>query len=106
MYSSATTAALQRLMARWCRQVDVVLRRGSTTLAAQSMALALPTSRGAREGRSAGAAGAQADVVLWGAPTLNIAVGDRFTWDGVACEVVLVRPGRTLATVAEAVLIR
>lgn len=84
---------------------SLVLRRGATTLAAQSVAIHIPP-RVARERLTESGEAAQADVEVWGSVALDIQRGDRFTWDGTLCEVTFVRPGREAATIAEAVALR
>ena len=84
---------------------SLVIRRGTTTLTAQLVAVAT-LGRASRERQTAGSLATQADVEVWGPPSLDIARGDRFTWDGLAHEVTLVRGGRTVATVAEAVQVQ
>lgn len=84
--------------------VPVAFRRGATTLAAQHVALV--ALKGASERRSEGGRASHADVEVWGLPTLDVAVGDRFTWNGAVCEIVFVRQERVAATVAEAVVLQ
>lgn len=67
----------------------LVLRRGATTLAAQLVALVVEQR-------------VSKQVRIWGAPDLDIAVGDWFTWNSMRCKVTLVAPERTTATVAAA----
>lgn len=83
--------------------VSVALRRGNSTLPAQTVRIA---RRGAAQRRdSAGATQATTAVVVMGATTLDIQVADRFTHEGILYEVVFVRPNRRAATVAEATAI-
>lgn len=102
MWSPATTQALANLILAACTEA-LVLRRGSSTRAAQLVALAL-TARVPTEQRSDGGQATTAAVQVVGAPSLDIQPGDRFTWHGRSCTVRFVRPDRTTATVAEALL--
>lgn len=88
---------LSTLAARWHR-VSVVIRRGATTLPAQSVRLS--SSSGSRVG-SNGLSEAQAGGIVQGAPTLDIQTDDRFTANGVVYRVVFVRPFRTHETIAD-----
>lgn len=83
--------------------VSVALRRGNTTLAAQTVRIARRSGHQRRD--SAAASQATTDVVVMGATTLDIQVGDRFTYNNVLYEVEFVRPNRRAATVAEATAI-
>lgn len=80
--------------------LSVALRRGATTLAAQSV-------RVARIARAPQAVGSQVSasvmsVVVLGPVDMNVQVGDRFTADGIVYEVTAVRPNQRSATMAEA----
>lgn len=88
------------LIGRW-RTVDLTLRRDGETLSAQACRVRVESSRG--EPSTVGQAGAEARgrAVLWGATTLDVAVEDRFTLDGVLYRVTFVRPGRSVATWAD-----
>jgi hypothetical protein len=85
-------------------EVSVIIRRGGSTLAAQSVRVARTGGQG-MERDSEGAQQATGRVVVLGATTLDIEAQDRFSVAGVLYEVVLVRPNRTAATVAEARLV-
>ncbi len=81
--------------------VSVALRRGTATLAAQTMrveGMALQS----RIADSAGGQQSQAMAVILGATDLDIRPGDRFTLAGVLYEVVFVQPNRRAGTQAEA----
>ena len=99
------TIAQQQASLRRRYTTSLVIRRGSTTLTAQLVAL-VALGRASRERITASGQSSQADVEVWGDPVLNIAVGDRFTWDGLAHEVILVRGGRTVATIADAIQVQ
>lgn len=80
---------------------SVILRRGSLTVAAQTMRIARMGGQG--QNRESATAGEQRGrVVILGATTLDIQVDDRLTVDDVLYRVTFVRPNRTAATMAEA----
>ena len=81
-------------------QVSVAIRRGSTTLAAQTVRIA-GTGHG-QEKQGQAAQQASGPVVVLGSTSLDIQNGDRFTTGGVLYEVVFVRPNRRAGVVAEA----
>lgn len=83
--------------------VSLAFRRGNTTLVAQTVRIARRSVRQRRD--SAAASQATTDVVVMGAATLDIQVGDRFTHNGILYEVEFVRPNRRAATMAEATAI-
>jgi hypothetical protein len=85
--------------------VSLVLRRGATTLTAQTVRVERKGIGQARTADSAGAEQASGTVVILGATTLNIQPQDRFTLDGRLYEVTLVSPNRLAATQAEAQVI-
>lgn len=85
--------------------VPVAFRRGVATLPVQDVSL-VSLTRASIERRSASGQTQQADVEVWGLPTLDVAIGDRFTWNGAVCEIVFVRQERVAATVAEAVTLQ
>lgn len=85
--------------------VSVAIRRGSTTLAAQTVRIAR-RGRGAATGDSADSNEAEMQVVIIGAPGLDIKSGDRLNDSaGNLYRVVFVRPRRDVGTQAEAVLV-
>jgi hypothetical protein len=83
---------------------DIVIRRGNTTLDAQGVRVArlsrgrIHTGDGSRESRGG--------VVVMGGSDLDIRPDDRFTdANGVLYRVVIVRPNRRAAVMAEAQVI-
>ena len=89
------------LAMRGDNDVSVQLRRGSLTLAAQTMRIA--RMGGSSQGKESATAGEQRGrVVILGATTLDIQVDDRLTVSDVLYRVTFVRPNRTAATMAEA----
>ena len=89
------------LAVRDSNAVSLVLRRGSTTLTAQTVRV----ERLGLQSRQAGSAAGQQNttgVVVMGDTTLDIQIGDRFTSSSVLYEVKFVRPNRRAATMAEA----
>lgn len=109
MLSAADWAAMQAdlLAVRGDNAVSITIRRGATTLAAQTVRIA--RLGGAQTAASAGSARAQearGRVVVMGATTLDIQPGDRFNdAAGELYQVVLVRPNRRAAVMAEAEII-
>lgn len=93
------------LAVRNMNAVDITIRRGATTLAAQTVRIAR-AGYGARQATSAGAEQPSTLVVVMGAVDLAIQAGDRFTWNSALYEVTLVRPNRRAATVAEAQVVQ
>lgn len=81
--------------------VSIVIRRGNTTLPAQSVRIAGVTSM-ARIDSSDGSSQAVGRVTILGASDLNIQVGDRFTTGGNLYEVEFVHPNRQVKTQARA----
>lgn len=79
--------------------VSIVIRRGETTLAAQTVRGARTGSGGPRS--SPGGQEARGGVVVLGSTGLDIQSGDRFTIGGVLYRVIFIRPNRTVATMAE-----
>jgi hypothetical protein len=106
MLSAADWAAMRAdlLAVRGDNPMSIVIRRGATTLASQ-------TVRVARINNAGGSAGGNRSeeyrgrVVVMGATTLDIQVQDRFTVAGVLYRVTMVRPNRLAATMAEADLV-
>lgn len=85
--------------------VSIVFRRGTATLAAQTVRVERRGQGQTRTEDSTGGQQATAAVVILGATTLDIQVSDRFTLAGVLYEVRFVSPNRKTATQAEAVAI-
>jgi hypothetical protein len=79
--------------------VSIAIRRGGTTLSAQTVRIARTGRGGKRD--SAGGQEVRADVIVLGGTTLDIQVDDRFTVSGVLYRVIFVRPNRTVAVMAE-----
>ncbi len=83
---------------------SIVIRRGTTELAAQAMRIEYAGSRGWRL-QSDAARAAQQAVFILGEPDMNIAVEDRLTYNGVLFRIVFIQPNRLAATIAEAVAV-
>lgn len=86
---------------------SVALRRGNTTLTAQSMRIEIAGSRGSRGFRvfSDAAREARQAMVILGEKDMDIAVEDRFTLGGQLYRVAFIQPNRQAATIAEAVVV-
>ena len=84
---------------------SVALRRGKSTLAAQSMRVEIAGSRGFRVQSDAARESRQAVVIL-AAKTADIEIEDRFTLGGSVYRVAFVQPNRQAATIAEAVVVQ
>lgn len=83
--------------------VSIVLRRGSTTLAAQTVRVVLTGSATDRVQESDAAQESRGQVVVIGPTTFNVQPGDRFNdAAGVLYEVTFVHPNRLAAIRAEA----
>lgn len=82
--------------------VSISFRRGTVTLAAQTVRVERRGQGLARTEDSAGAQQAITTVVILGSTTLDIQVDDRFTLGGVLYQVIFVNPNRRAATQAEA----
>lgn len=80
---------------------SIVLRRGTTTVAAQTVRVARK-NRGGRFNQSGQAQESRGEVIVSGAIDLDIQVEDRFNLGGVLYRVVFVQPNRMMSTVAEA----
>jgi hypothetical protein len=81
-------------------QVSVVIRRGTTTLAAQQVRVARLGPGQKRE--DVDVREARGQVVLLGSTSFDVQLDDRFTLSGVLYRVSFVRPNRTVAVMAEA----
>lgn len=103
MGSASDWARISEAMAaiREMNAIDIVLRRGTTTLAAQRVRIERQGTQ-ARAADSAGAEQVSTAVVILGAIDLDIQPQDRFTLNGQLYEVTLIRPNRLTATQAEA----
>lgn len=107
MGSASDWARIQQAMTaiRDMNAVSLVLRRGTTTLAAQAVRVERKGTSQARAADGVGAEQATGSIVLLGAIDLDIQPQDRFTLDGRLYEVTLVSPNRLAATQAEAQII-
>lgn len=107
MGSASDWARIQQAMTaiRDMNAVSLVLRRGTTTLAAQSVRVERKGTIQARTADGVGAEQETGSIVLLGAIELDIQPQDRFTLDGRLYEVTLVSPNRLAATQAEAQII-
>lgn len=85
--------------------VSVSIKRGAAVLPAQTVRIARSASMG-QQVDPGGVQQAAGRVVVLGAVGLNIQPSDRFVVAGNVYEVVLVRPNRRAATVAEAKLVQ
>lgn len=81
------------------RAQSIVLRRGETTLAAQSFRVERLSKN--QQMRGDASRERRADGVLMGAVNANIAVDDRFNADGLLWRVSFIQPNRSQATIAE-----
>lgn len=84
------------------RSVSVILRRGATTLPAQTVRVERANSRYSRLQNSASSEETRMDIVIVGSTTLDVQKDDRFTVDGVAYRVTSVRPNGMAGIQAEA----
>lgn len=103
MLSAADWAQMQadRRAIRDDNPVAIVLRRGATTVPAQTVRLTRAGVSGRIvEGRQTQES--RGRVLVWGDTTLDIQPEDRFTTAGVLYRVVLVRPNRRAGVEAEA----
>ena len=85
-------------------EISVAMRRGSETLAAQSMRIEYAGRRGFRLQSDAAREANQAVFIL-GEPDMDIAVEDRLTYGDTLFRVVFIQPNRLAATIAEAVAV-
>jgi hypothetical protein len=107
MLASDDLAQMQSDLAdvRADREEAITLRRGANTLGAQAVRVARLGGQG-READSPGAQQSVGRVVVVGSTTLDIQPGDRFNDEnGVLYEVVVVRPNRGAAVIAEAKMV-
>jgi LEA14-like dessication related protein len=101
-----TAAAADLLAIRNDNSVSITIRRGATTLAAQTVRIA---GAGAASGQTVDPGGLQqavGRVLVLGTTSLDIQAGDRFTASGNLYEVVLVQQNKRAAVVAEAKLVQ
>lgn len=94
-------AAVDLLAIRDDNSVSITIRRGASTLAAQTVRIARAGTRALQQDAGSIEQSSQ-PVVVVGAVELNIAKGDRFNAGGLLYEVDFVRPNRRAATMAEA----
>jgi hypothetical protein len=99
-----TAMAADLALVRGDNPVSIVLRRGATTVAAQTVRVArINSAAGAARGN--GSEEFRGRAVILGSTTLDIQVQDRFTLAGVVYRVTIVRPNRRAGVVAEAELV-
>lgn len=87
------------------RPVSIVIRRGKTTLPAQTVRIA----KGRNAAGNTDTTGLQAAVTgitVLGATTLDIRPSDRFTVNGALYEVLSIHPNKDAAVMAEARLVQ
>lgn len=89
---------------RLANESSIALRRGTTTLAAQSMRVEIAGARAYRL-QSDAARESRQSVFILAARDADIEMEDRFTLDGNVIRVVFVQPNKTAATIAEGVLV-
>lgn len=99
LLTDRTKANLRAVVAR-LPQVDVALRRGNTTLAAQQFYLA-PVSQASTERTTDGGRAHRADLKLYGVLTIDIQVGDRTTVNGTLMRVIFTDTLSDVFTYAE-----
>lgn len=83
---------------------SVALRRGATTLDAQTVRVARLGGGGA-ETRGENSAERRGQILVSGAIDFDVQAGDRFNWGGQLYEIRFVRPNRRAAVMAEAILV-
>jgi hypothetical protein len=84
------------------RAVSIAIRRGNTTLAAQTVRIARGGNIQAGSVDTAGVQAAVGAVIVVGDPDLDIRPGDRFTVAGVLYQVTALHPVREHGTQAQA----
>lgn len=87
------------------REVEIVLRRGATSLPLQAVRL-VRLSRASTAPVSLGGQERRGEMLVVGPPSLDIREDDRFTYGGVLYRVAFVRPHRSEETRAEAEVVR
>jgi hypothetical protein len=102
MLTSADRDAMRAdlLQLRDERPVEIAIRRGATTLEAQTVRVERTRPGSTRSGDQAREQ--RGDVVVLGGIDLDIEVNDRFTDNGILYEVIFVRPNKEFAVMAEA----
>ena len=108
MLTDADRAAMRAGLAevRGDREVSVTLRRGRTTLAAQSVRVARSGTGRAMAADVEGMEAALSMVTVLGSTSFDVQPADRFTLGGVLYEVVAVHPNRDAAVMAEARMVQ
>lgn len=101
---SRMTAGLKAI--RDDRAVSIVIRRGSTTLPAQTVRIARGGNIQAGATDVAGMQAAIQPVVVAGDAALDIRPSDRFTVSGVLYEVTAIHPNRDHGTQAQARMVQ
>jgi hypothetical protein len=85
-------------------EVNLTIRRGTSTIAAQAMRIEYAGTRGFRL-QSDAARSAQQPMFILGEPDMDIAVDDRLTYTNILMRVVFIQPNRLACTIAEAVAV-
>ncbi len=85
------------------KEVSLVIRRASGTLAAQDMRIEMAGSRGARLQSDAARAATQAVFIL-GEHDMDIQPEDRLTYEGHLIKVVFIQLNREFGTIAEGII--
>lgn len=93
---------LRRIRAE--NEIELVLRRGGSTLASQPARVEFVNSRGFRVQSDAAREARQAVVIL-GEYNMDIKTEDRFNHGDVLYRVVFIQPNRVAGTIAEAVAV-
>ncbi len=92
---------LRKIRAR--NEVSLQIRRGNTTLTAQSMRIEYAGSRGARL-QSDAARSAEQAVFILGEPDMDIQPEDRLTHESHLVRVVFIQLNRQFGTIAEGII--
>lgn len=101
MNTSFYQARMRKIRAR--NEVELAIRRGETTLAAQPMRIEYTGAR-AFKLQSDAARAAQQAVFILGEPDMDIEKEDRLTYDGNLIKVVFIQVNRLAATIAEGIV--
>lgn len=97
----AATMAMLAALNGLSRDTAITLRRGEAELPPQIVRLGVYRSLSASTTRGLSGAEQRDSVFLHGPMAMDIAVDDRFTFDGTLFRVRFVRPDRRVATVAD-----
>jgi len=84
---------------------QIAIRRADSTLSAQAMRVEIAGMRAQRMMSDAARQSSQALFIL-GEPDMDIAVEDRFNWNGYLIRVVFIQPNRLACTIAEGVVVK